>query len=89
MEKLKRALKINSKIMTYIGLNNRRFNSVLLVDGEFWNIDQEKTYPNVNGGNPVLELSNSRGEFIRIPKFLIDEKTEIINIGNKKKSFKI
>lgn len=75
--------------MTYVGLNSKYFKSVMPVDGEFWSIDQEKTYPNVNGGNPVLELSNCRGEFMRIPKFLIDEKDVIINLGNKKKSFRL
>lgn len=35
--------------------------------GDVWNVKEIRTYPNVNDGNPVVELENSNGAWMRLP----------------------
>lgn len=69
-DKLKQVV-INQKAIDYINANKERFEMTLPVIGECWNIDKIITYPLVNEGKPVLELSREEN-FMRLPKELFD-----------------
>lgn len=63
------SIKINSKILNYI--KNHNFDNIP-EEGSEWKIDRITSYPNVNGGFPVVELSNESGVWLTLPKSLID-----------------
>ena len=63
---------ITRNIQTYIKNRPDRFPSVPEI-GEEWFLEREVTYPNVNQGNPVLELINGEGSWLRLPKRLVEE----------------
>lgn len=35
--------------------------------GDVWKAKEIRTYPNVNDGNPIVELENSNGAWMRLP----------------------
>lgn len=64
-------IKINECILNYINNHKPPFEFIPKL-GSLWKIEQEISYPNVNGGYPVIELSNSKGEWLRLPKCIIN-----------------
>lgn len=66
------SIKINSKILNYIKNHTSRTFDIIPEEGSEWKIDRITSYPNVNGGFPVVELSNENGDWLRLPKSLID-----------------
>lgn len=70
-------IKINEDILDYINNHKPPF-EVIPKLGSLWKVEQEDSYPNVNGGYPVIELSNSKGEWLRLPKCTVfNERTKI------------
>lgn len=66
------SIKINSKILNYIKNHKPRTFDNIPEEGSVWKIDRIISYPNVNGGFPVVELSNESGVWLTLPKSLID-----------------
>ena len=66
------SIKINSKILNYIKNHKPRTFDFIPEEGSEWKIDRITRYPNVNGGFPVVELSNESGDCLILPKSLID-----------------
>ena len=66
------SIRINSKILNYINNYIPRTFDIIPKEGSEWKIDRITSYPNVNGGFPVVELSNESGDWLRLPKSLID-----------------
>ena len=66
------SIRINSKILNYINNYIPRTFDFIPKEGSEWKIDRITSYPNVNGGFPVVELSNESGDWLRLPKSLID-----------------
>ena len=63
-------IKINEGILNYINNHKPPFEFTPKL-GSLWKINREISYPNVNGGYPVIELSNSKGEWLRLPKYIM------------------
>lgn len=70
-EVIKDSIVIDSKIIDYITKRFPQTFDVIPKEGSIWKIDNIVSYPNVNGGFPVVELSNSKGEWLRLPKSLV------------------
>lgn len=66
------SIKINSRILNYIKNHKPRTFDIIPEEDSEWKIDRITSYPNVNGGFPVVELSNENGDWLRLPKNLID-----------------
>lgn len=62
---------INSKIVDYIVKRVPQTFDIIPKEGSIWKVDCIVSYPNVNNGFPVVELSNSKGEWLRLPKSLV------------------
>ena len=62
---------IDSKIIDYITKRVPQTFDIIPEEGSLWKIDSIVSYPNVNNGFPVVELSNGRGEWLRLPKSLV------------------
>lgn len=70
-------IKINKDILNYINKHKPPFEFIPKLE-TLWKIEREASYPNVNGGYPVIELSNSKGEWLRLPKSIVfNERTKI------------
>ena len=65
---------ITQPILDYIKKNARNFENPIPTLGEKWIIDGEFTYSGVCGGQPVVEIHKTTGEFMRLPKSIIDIK---------------
>lgn len=66
------SIKINFKILSYIKNHTPGTFDIIPEGDSEWKIDRITSYPNVNGGFPVVELSNENGDWLRLPKSLID-----------------
>lgn len=64
---------ITDKIIDYIVKRVPQTFDIIPKEGSIWKVDCIVTYPNVNNGFPVVELSNERGEWLRLPKSLVYE----------------
>lgn len=62
---------IDSKIIDYITKRIPQTFDIIPKEGSIWRVDGIVSYPKVNGGFPVVELSNNKGEWLRLPKSLI------------------
>lgn len=62
---------INSDIINYITKRYPQTFDIIPKIGSVWKIDSIVSYPNVNNGFPVVELSNDKGDWLRLPKSLI------------------
>lgn len=66
-------MKINTKIIDYINSHKNQFELIPELDS-VWEIKEKATYPNVNCGNPVVELINAKGEWLRLPAEVIEDR---------------
>ena len=65
-------VKINNKVIEYINENRNRFEFDSIRENEIWDIDYVTSFPNVNNGEPVVNLSREEdGAFMKIPEDLI------------------
>ena len=62
---------IDSKIIDYIMKKIPNTFDIIPEEGSIWKIDSIVSYPNVNNGYPVVELSDNNGNWLRLPKSLI------------------
>lgn len=62
---------ITQPILDYIKNNDRNFENPMPTIGEKWIVDGEFTYSGVCGGQPVVEIHKTTGEFMRLPKSII------------------
>lgn len=61
---------ITQNILNYI---KSKFTFDLIPEeGSIWEIKKITSYPNVYGGFPIVELENKKGEWLRIPKSLLN-----------------
>lgn len=61
---------ITQNILNYI---KSKFTFDLIPEeGSIWVIKKITSYPNVYGGFPIVELENEKGEWLRIPKSLLN-----------------
>ena len=60
-------VRITEKALKYIKDNGPMFENTLPHVGDDWNIIRLHKYPNVNNGNPVVELENKNKEWMRLP----------------------
>ena len=63
-------VKITKKIIDYIKDNRDRFEFELPEEGEVWQVDDVKQYPNACNGEDVAELTKDE-KWMRIPYSLI------------------
>ena len=63
---------ITQKIVDYIEEHKVFFENTIPTIGKKWFIEREHTYPNVNGGNSVVEVINDKGEWMRLPKNIVE-----------------
>ena len=80
-------IKITQEILDYIKENIINFSEIQPspVLGEDWKVVERKVYPNVNDGNPVLEVEREDGCFMRIPEqivlhYTIDNETGFVKV---------
>lgn len=74
---MKNTIKINEDILNYINNHKPSFEFIPKL-GSLWKVEKEVSYLNVYGGYPVVELSNSKGEWLRLPKSIVyNERTKI------------
>jgi hypothetical protein len=66
-------MKINTKIIDYINSHKDQFELIPELDS-VWEIKEKTKYPNVNCGNPIVELINAKGEWLRLPAELVEER---------------
>lgn len=66
-------MKINTKIIDYINSHKNQFELIPELDS-VWEIKEKAIYPNVNCGNPVVELINATGEWLRLPAEVIEDR---------------
>ena len=62
-------VKITQDIISYTEDANkhiRRFETIPELNS-IWNVDRITSYPNVCNGEKLLELSNNKGEWLRLP----------------------
>jgi hypothetical protein len=67
-------VKITEKILTYIIHANRHidlFEMIPKLNSE-WKVDKITSYPNVCNGEKVIELSNEKGEWLRLPLHIVE-----------------
>lgn len=67
-------VKITENILAYIIHANRhidRFEMIPKLNSE-WKVDKITSYPNVCNGEKVIELSNEKGEWLRLPLNIVD-----------------
>jgi hypothetical protein len=60
-------VRITEKALKYIKDNGPKFENKTPHVGDDWNIVRLHRYPNVNNGEPVVELDNKDKEFMRLP----------------------
>lgn len=73
-------VKITQNIISYIEDVNKhvkRFEVIPQIDS-IWNIDEITSYPNVCHGEDVIELSNNKGGWMRLPLNLFNLKNIIL-----------
>ena len=70
-EVIRDSVVIDSKIIDYIAKKYPQTFEIIPKEGSIWKIDNIVSYPNVNNGFPVVELSNDSGDWLRLPKSLI------------------
>jgi hypothetical protein len=69
---------ITQSILDYIKKNSHNFENPMPTLGEKWIVDGEFTYSGICGGQPVIEIHKTTGEFMRLPKSIIEiEKNEL------------
>lgn len=61
-----KVIKITQYILDVIKQKSSFFEMKLPEVGELWKVIEIKTYPNVNNGNPVVELEHEDGRFMRL-----------------------
>lgn len=62
-------VKINQDVLSYIEYANkhiRRFGTIPELNS-IWNIEEITSYPNVCNGEDIIELSNNKGGWLRLP----------------------
>ena len=67
----KETVTIDSKIIDYIVKKIPNTFDIIPKEGSIWKVDSIVSYPNVNNGFPVVELSDNNGNWLRLPKSLI------------------
>lgn len=67
----KETITIDSKIIDYIVKRIPNTFDIIPKEGSIWKVDSIVSYPNVNNGYPVVELSDNNGNWLRLPKSLI------------------
>ena len=67
----KETVTIDSKIIDYIVKRIPNTFDIIPKEGSIWKVDSIVSYPNVNNGFPVVELSDDNGNWLRLPKSLI------------------
>jgi hypothetical protein len=67
---------ITDEILKYIEEHKALFENPTPKIGEKWYIEHEVTYPMVNNGNPVVEVANGKGDWMRLPKSIVDTQEE-------------
>lgn len=67
-------VKITEKILTYIRFANRHIDHFEIIPklNSEWKVDKITSYPNVCNGEQVIELSNEKGEWLRLPLNIVD-----------------
>ena len=62
-------VKITQDVLSYIEDNNKhvKFFEVIPQLNSIWNVDRIISYPNVCNGEDVIELSNNKGGWLRLP----------------------
>ena len=65
-------IRITQEILDYVESRKAFFDGLVLNIGDKWNVERIHTYPCVNGGNPVIEVNNDRGEWMRLPNDIVD-----------------
>lgn len=67
----KQYIVITQNILDYIEKNSHNFENPMPILGEKWIVEGEFTYSGVCGGQPVIEIRKTTGEFMRLPKSII------------------
>lgn len=61
---------ITKDILKYITSKKFSFD-IIPKEGSVWKVKKITSYPNVNGGFPVIELENNDGAWLRLPYSII------------------
>jgi hypothetical protein len=67
---MKKEVVITKDIIKYIISKKIGFD-IIPKEGSVWKVKKITSYPNVNGGLPVIELENNDGEWLRLPYSII------------------
>lgn len=63
-------IKITQEVLDYIAKNKPKFENEVNI-GEEWDVDEIRTYPNVNNGLPVVEVTRGKS-WMRLPKDIVE-----------------
>ena len=63
-------IKITQEVLDYIAKNKPKFENEVNI-GEEWDVDEIRTYPNVNDGLPVVEVTRGKS-WMRLPKDIVE-----------------
>lgn len=63
-------IKITQEVLDYITKNKPKFENEVNI-GEEWDVDEIRTYPNVNNGLPVVEVTRGKS-WMRLPKDIVE-----------------
>lgn len=67
----KQYIVITQNILDYIEKNSHNFENPMPTLGEKWIVEGEFIYSGVCGGQPVIEIRKTTGEFMRLPKSIV------------------
>lgn len=67
---MKKEIVITKDIIKYITSKKVGFD-IIPTEGSIWKVKKITSYPNVNGGFPVIELENNDGVWLRLPYSII------------------